>query len=198
MRIEDVYMRTGSKAPGTQSQLLQDSTNMSLEEVLRQTGSKLVAPKKDMLPKPPVLPKNTSKLLEPLGDLNLKESSSTESQQVKSAGLLPCSQVSVDTKSNSSDAVSQQSFATRTGTKEAVSLNAKSNSSGVSPKSGPPFLGIKQDISSRDASEDFSDAQLTLSNQSTLLRPKVEGEREVQEIGGRSARSTRLTSSGNS
>lgn len=199
MRIEDVYMRTGSKAPGTQSQLLQDSTNMSLEEVLRQTGSKLVAPKKDMLPKPPVLPKNAPKRLEPLGDLNLKESSSTESQQVKSAGLLPSSQVSVDTKSNSSDTVSQQSVATRTGTKEAVSLNAKSNSSeGVSPKSGPPFLGIKQDISSRDASEDFSDAQLTLSNQSTLLRPRVEGEREVQEIGGRSARSTRLTSSGNS
>ena len=199
MRIEDVYKRTGSTAPGTQSQLLQDSTNLSLEEVLRQTGSKLIAPKKDMLPKPPVLPKNAPKLLEPLGDLNLKESSSTESRQAKSAALRPSSEISLDTKSTSSDAVSQQSIATRTGTKEAVSLGAKSKSSGeVSPRSGPPFFGTKQVVSSRNPSENFPEPQLTLSNQSHVLRPKVEAEREVPEIGGRSAGSTCRPASGNS
>ena len=198
MRMEDVYKRTGSTAPGTPSQLLQDSTNMSLKEVLEQTGSKLVAPKKDMLPKPPVLPRNAPRRLEPLGDLNQRVSSPAESKQVKSAALSPSSQVSLETKSIFSDAILQQSVATRTRTKEAVSLDAKSNSSEVvTQKSSPIFFGTKQVIYSRDAPEVFSEAQLTLSNQSTLQRPKVEAEREVQEISGRPARSTRLPASGN-
>lgn len=200
IRMDDAYKRTGSTAPETPSLLLQDSTNMSLEEVLRQTGSKLIAPKKAVLPKPPVLEKNAPELRGPLGVLNQKESSSTESKQAKSAVLPPSSQVSLDAKSNSSDAVSQQSVDTRTGTKQAVySLDAKSNSSeAVSPNCSPIFSRTKHVVSSKSAYQVLSETQLTLSNQPSLLRPKVEPECEVQESGGKPSRPTRLPARGNS
>nr|PNR40505.1 hypothetical protein PHYPA_017907 [Physcomitrium patens] len=167
MSLQDVLRRTGAtnipteelnkravpSAPGAPSQLLQDTTKMSLEEVLRQTGSKLIAPKRAVSPKHPVPHKDAVELLVPQGSLPQNDSSSTETNQSKSAVIPSSSQVSLDAKSNSSQAVTQ--------------------------KNSNPLAGIRQIVSSQTPSQVLSETQISLSIQSAPLCPKIEAEHEV-------------------